>query len=57
VAHPPPPSRLREPRPAAERALAWLYTGPLGHLWSTLSEIAIYWTRWALGSLRSRLSR
>jgi hypothetical protein len=29
-------------RSIAERALAWAYTGPLGHLWSVVGDLAAY---------------
>jgi hypothetical protein len=38
-----------------ERALAWLYTGPLGHLWGTLADIVVLWVRWGAASARARL--
>jgi hypothetical protein len=44
-------------RPAGERALAWLYTGPLGHLYGTLADIAVLWARWVAHSARARLRR
>jgi hypothetical protein len=40
-----------------ERALAWLYTGPLGHLWGTLADIVELWGRWAAASARAKLGR
>jgi len=50
-----PPATLR--RPPSERALAWLYLGPLGHLWSAAADIGLLWARWlaglAVGRLRS----
>jgi hypothetical protein len=36
-------------RPRSERALAWLYTGPFGHLWSAVADISVLWTRWIAG--------
>ena len=44
-------------RPPAERALAWIYTGPLGHLWSTLADIAVLWIRWMAARVRDRRGR
>ena len=29
------------PAPPARRLLAWVYTGPLGHLWSTSVDIVV----------------
>jgi hypothetical protein len=42
-------------RGPAERGAAWLYTGPLGHLYSTLADIAVAWGRWAAERARARL--
>jgi hypothetical protein len=44
-------------RPASERVLAWLYTGPLGRLYGTLADIAELWVKWMLMRARTRLSR
>jgi hypothetical protein len=44
-------------RPATERALAWLYTGPLGRLYGTLADVAVLWVKWMLMRARTRLSR
>lgn len=43
------------PSPPARRLLAWLYTGPLGHLWSTTADIVSLWTQWAAATSRERL--
>ena len=40
-----------------ERALAWLYTGPLGHLYGAVADIAAMWARWSARRLRERLGR
>jgi hypothetical protein len=40
-------------RPFSERAQAWLYTGPLGHLWSAVADIALLWFRWIRSSRTS----
>ena len=40
-------------RAPGERALAWLYTGPLGHLYSTLTDIAVLWVRWIVSRRRT----
>jgi hypothetical protein len=37
-----------------ERALAWLYTGPLGHLYGAVADISVMWVRWARSRLRER---
>jgi hypothetical protein len=34
--------------------LAWLVTGPPGHLWSALADMAIVWTRWLAYRARGR---
>ncbi|HEX8067169.1 MAG TPA: hypothetical protein VF520_11645 [Thermoleophilaceae bacterium] len=45
------------PRPPAHRRVeAWLYTGPLGHLWSTVADVARLWALWARERLRERYS-
>ncbi len=36
------------------RALAWLYTGPVGHFYGTVADILSYWMRWALRLPRRR---
>jgi hypothetical protein len=41
-------------RPRAERLLGWLYTGPLGHLYSAVADITVLWLRWAALRLRER---
>jgi hypothetical protein len=40
-----------------ERALAWLYTGPLGHLYSAVADITVMWVRWTRLRVRRRLRR
>jgi hypothetical protein len=37
-----------------ERFLAWLYTGPLGHLYGLLADVATLWVRYARSSLKDR---
>jgi hypothetical protein len=37
-----------------ERLHAWLVTGPLGHLWSVLADLAILFARYGLQRLRER---
>ena len=44
-------SRLR--RGPGERLAAWVYTGPLGHLWSTAADLGSFFAR----SLASRVQR
>jgi hypothetical protein len=57
VAHPPPARTPIARRGLGERALAWLYTGPLGALWSALADISAAWLRWAGGRVRERVAR
>ena len=38
--------------PPQRRLLAWVYTGPLGHLWSTSIDVVVLWARWGAGKLR-----
>jgi hypothetical protein len=45
-------ARLR--RDPAERAQAWLVTGPLGHLWSALADIVVLLARYGAARLRRR---
>jgi hypothetical protein len=45
-------TRLR--RDPAERAQAWLVTGPLGHLWSVIADIAVLLARYGIARLRGR---
>jgi hypothetical protein len=45
-------TRLR--RDPAERTQAWLVTGPLGHLWSALADIAVVLARYGIARLRGR---
>jgi len=40
-----------------ERLSAWLVTGPLGHLYGTLADIVLLWTRWGASRVRARVSR
>jgi hypothetical protein len=41
-------------RSPQERALAWLYTGPLGQLWGVGADIVEIWVRWQLAKRRQR---
>ncbi|HEX2126867.1 MAG TPA: hypothetical protein VHF45_09955 [Thermoleophilaceae bacterium] len=41
-------------RSAAERLTAWIVTGPLGHLWSAVADIAVLLARHGRSRLRSR---
>ena len=42
-------------RSLRERVAAWLVTGPLGHLYGTLADITLLWTRWAASRVRARV--
>jgi hypothetical protein len=44
-------------RGRAERLAAWLYTGPLGHLYGVLADLTQLWARYGLHRLRRRLER
>jgi hypothetical protein len=33
-------------RAGTERLQAWIVTGPLGHLWSALADMAVIWVRY-----------
>jgi hypothetical protein len=37
-----------------ERFDAWMVTGPLGHLYGTLADIAVLWARWGVSRVRAR---
>jgi hypothetical protein len=37
-----------------ERAQAWLVTGPLGHLWSAVADVALALARYCFSRLRRR---
>jgi hypothetical protein len=41
--------------PPSTRALAWLYTGPLGHLYGGVADWAVLLWRLALARVRSRV--
>ena len=40
-------------RSRAERAQAWVFTGPIGHLWSLLADVVALWVRYGLFKLRT----
>ena len=42
-------------RGPAERVAAWLYTGPLGHLWSTAADLGSFFFRSLLTRAQRRL--
>jgi hypothetical protein len=49
-------ARVLRRRPP-ERLAAWIVTGPIGHLYGSLADIALLWGRWGLSRVRARLSR
>jgi hypothetical protein len=48
-----PPAEARPRRGPAERLQAWVVTGPLGHLWSVLADVAVLWVRYGLFKART----
>ena len=50
---PVPGTALRTRRGASERVLAWLFTGPLGHLYSVVADLLVY----GAGALREQAGR
>jgi hypothetical protein len=42
--------------PPGERFAAWIYTGPLGHLYGTVADVAQLWFRYLRVRIRHRLS-
>ena len=42
----------RPRRTRAERLAAWLYTGPVGHLWSVMADVVVLWVRYGLFKVR-----
>jgi len=38
-----------------ERFAAWLVTGPIGHLYGTLADVALPWGRWGFARVRARV--
>jgi hypothetical protein len=43
--------------PPHRRLAAWIYTGPLGHLWSTSIDVVVLWGEWGGRKLRERFAR
>jgi hypothetical protein len=41
--------------PARERFLAWIYTGPVGHLYGTVADITELWILYLMSLVRRRL--
>ena len=44
-------------RGPGERLAAWLYTGPLGHFWSTAADLGAFFVRSLLTGARRRLAQ
>jgi hypothetical protein len=44
-------------RALTERFVAWIYTGPLGHLWGGVADISEMWLRWMWSRARARVLR
>ncbi|HEY6775467.1 MAG TPA: hypothetical protein VI122_03060 [Thermoleophilaceae bacterium] len=42
-------------RSPAERLAAWVLTGPFGHLWSVVVDVAVLLARYGLGRVRGRV--
>jgi len=42
--------------PPRDRFLAWIYTGPLGHLYGTVADITQLWILYLASLVRHRLS-
>jgi hypothetical protein len=42
--------------PARERFLAWIYTGPLGHLYGTVVDVMQLWLLYLASLVRRRLT-
>ena len=43
--------------PARDRFLAWIYTGPVGHLYGTLADVTQLWILYLASRVRRRLTR
>ena len=56
VAPMPAPASLPRRGPG-ERLAAWLVTGPLGHLYSVVADLTVYFARWMVQRARRRLGR
>lgn len=48
---------LSPPRGPLERLVAWLFTGPLGHLYGLLADLSVLWARYLRSRLGARLRR
>jgi len=52
-----PTTVTRPSRGAAERLAAWLVTGPLGHLYSVVADLTVYFARSMLRRAKRGLGR
>jgi hypothetical protein len=43
--------------PARDRFLAWIYTGPVGHLYGTVADVTELWIRYLWSRIRRMLVR
>ncbi|MGH2761625.1 MAG: hypothetical protein ACRDL4_15285 [Thermoleophilaceae bacterium] len=50
-----PTERLVHPSFREGALAAWLVTGPLGHLWSALADLAVVWTRYLAARAAQRM--
>jgi hypothetical protein len=42
---------------ARDRVAAWIVTGPLGHLWSVIADLAVLFARYGWSRLAARVRR
>jgi hypothetical protein len=49
----PPAAEARVRRGPAERLMAWIVTGPLGHFWSVMVDVVVLWVRYGLFKART----
>jgi hypothetical protein len=42
--------------PARDRFLAWIYTGPVGHLYGTVADVSQLWIAYLTSRIRRRLA-
>jgi hypothetical protein len=42
---------------ARDRAAAWIVTGPIGHLWSVIADLAVLFARYGRARLTARVRR
>jgi len=44
------------PVPVSDRFLAWIYTGPVGHLYGTVADVIQLWILFLASLVRRRLT-